>query len=110
MEGVNVLYSWNYAQMIYVFVIGFIIIMGLVSCLDYCGLDYCGKYKTPIIFLLIIIFIITVSSLFLAFQKDRHAITLDETVAYEEFITKYQVLDQKGKILIVKEKDIEESE
>lgn len=105
MEGVNVLYSWNYAQMIYVFVIGFVIIMGLVSCLD-----YCGRYKTPIIFLLIIIFIITVSSLFLAFQDDRHAITLDETVAYEEFITKYQILDQKGKILIVKEKDIEESE
>ena len=105
MEGVNVLYSWNYTQMIYVFVIGFIIIMGLVLCLY-----YCGKYKTPIIFLLIIIFIITVSSLFLSIQKDRHAITLDETVAYEEFITKYQILDQKGKILIVKEKDIEESE
>lgn len=105
MEGVNVLYSWNYTQMIYVFVIGFVIIMGLVSCLD-----YCGKYKAPIIFLLIIIFIITISSLFLAFQEDRHAITLDETVVYEELITKYQILDQKGKILIVKEKDIEESE
>lgn len=105
MEGVNVLYSWNYAQMFYVFVIGFVIIMGLVSCLD-----YCGNYKTPIIFLLIIIFIITISSLFLAFQEDRHAITLDETVVYEELITKYQILDQKGKILIVKEKGIEESE
>lgn len=105
MEGVNVLYSWNYTQMIYVFVIGFVIIMGLVSCLD-----YCGKYKTPIIFLLIIIFIITISSLFLAFLEDRYAITLDETVVYEELITKYQILDQKGKILIVKEKDIEESE
>lgn len=105
MEGVNVPYSWNYTQMIYVFVIGFVIITGLVSCLS-----YCDKYKTPIIFLLIIIFIITISSLFLSIQKDRHAITLDETVVYEELITKYQILDQKGKILIVKEKDIEESE
>lgn len=105
MEGINVLYSWNYTQMLYIFFIGFIITVGL-------GLymSYYNNYKMSTIFLLIIISIITVLSLFLSFQEDRHAITLNETVVYEEFITKYQILDQKGKILIVKENDIKESE
>ena len=95
------------------FWIGFIIMLGIVLIVGVI-VTACGAYEKGLILFCLIIGII--SGVFVgvmfgglfqtpASYETHYKVTIDDSVSMNEFLDKYEILDQEGKIYTVKEKE-----
>lgn len=111
MTGVEILSSetiYNSILPEWCIAIGFILLIGLVIPLSVCLAN--GKTVWAIICIILMIgsFLATI----LSDVENKHSInhieykvTIDDSVSMNEFLDKYEILDQEGKIYTVKERE-----
>ena len=90
---------------------GIIALAGLVICIIPLAISLAeGKVVSSIIVGILMIGAIIVMALGLSHNKDdinyiKYKVTIDDSVSMNEFMDKYEILDQEGKIYTVKERE-----
>ena len=111
MNGVEILSSeaiYNTFLPIWISVIAFVLMFGFVA-LTTCW--FCEEKTTlGVVGLLLIIMMFVVALLgFINNENDiryiEYKVTIDDSVSMNEFLDKYEILDQEGKIYTVKERE-----
>ena len=111
MTGVEILSSatiYNTFLPIWIGAIAFVLMFGFIALATY---GFCEEKVTlGVVSLLLIMMMLTVALLgFLNNTNDidhiEYKVTIDNSVSMNEFLDKYEILDQEGKIYTVKEKE-----
>lgn len=111
MNGVEILSSETIYNTILPEWCGFIALMGMIAfCICVGVFSNAGKIGLIISSCVLVMISIVVMTLSLVSNKNsishiEHKVTIDDSVSMNEFLDKYEIIDQEGKIYTVKERE-----
>ena len=106
--------TWGFSWIgLWFFCLGTFFLSFGISLLVYCFKDYKGFiYQKILIVLVSIITILSCSLSVLSWsmkevhvEKTVYEVTVDDTVSFDDFYNKYEILEQRGKVYVITEKE-----
>ncbi len=111
MTGVEILNVTTSFPPFTVFVVG-IICLGVLFCVGMMISDFFKQKKIwrgigmiALALMLIIVYVEAGTNIIAATTKPRYEVLIDDSVSMDEFYQKYEIVEKKGKIWVVEERD-----
>lgn len=104
MDGVTILQTITYTPITYFIIFGAILCLAMIAVVVTCG-DVLGDGVLLVVFTTLFFGLGMISCGVCGYDSPVYKVTISDTVSYNEFTAKYDVIKTEGKILTIRLKD-----